>query len=115
MVMEEWVCGEGGGRREQQLMVVMRADEGIDRDNAVAAGPVLDHDGLTPSLPQPVRQQPRSYIGATAWAECQDEFHWPCWPGLVGRCRVEERRGKRDNGCQSGSGAEHKTPARLHW
>jgi len=89
--MEERVRGKGGGRREQQLMVVMRADEGIDCDNAVA-GPVLDHDRLTPSLAEPIREQPRADIGAAARTQRQDEFHRPCRPGLIGG-RAEVRKG----------------------
>jgi len=90
--MEERVGGEGGGRREQQLMIVMRADEGIDCDNAVAAGAVLDHDRLTPSLAEPIREQPRADIGAAAGTESEDEFHRPCRPGLIGG-RAEVRKG----------------------
>ena len=36
--------------------IILRADEGVDRQDAVAAGSVLDHDRLIPFLGQPVRQ-----------------------------------------------------------
>ena len=36
-------------------MVVMGGDEGVDSDKAVAAGPVVDNDGLSPALREPVR------------------------------------------------------------
>jgi hypothetical protein len=50
------VADEGGARREQQDVIILGGDEGIDRQDAVAPGPVLDHDRLVPFLGQPVRQ-----------------------------------------------------------
>jgi hypothetical protein len=50
------VADEGGARREQQDVIILGADEGVDRQDAVATGSVLDHDRLVPFLGQRVRQ-----------------------------------------------------------
>jgi hypothetical protein len=39
----------GRGRHEQQSVVVIGADEGVDCDKAVAAGAVLDDNRLAPA------------------------------------------------------------------
>ena len=58
----------------------MRADEGIDGDDAVAAGPVFDHDRLSPALAEPIGEQPRADVGAAARTEREDEFDRPRRP-----------------------------------
>ena len=65
---------ERRGRRQQQDVIVLGADEGVDGDDAVAAGPVLDDDRLAPFLGQPVGQKPPADVGAAAGAERQDEL-----------------------------------------
>ena len=50
-------------RRKQQDMIVVRADESVDGNDAVAAGPVLDDDWLSPALAKagpPNSRAPRS-------------------------------------------------------
>ena len=47
-------------------MIVMRGDEGVDGDDAVAAGPVFDDHRLAPALAEPIGQQARADIGAAA-------------------------------------------------
>ena len=69
-----------GGRRQQQDVIVLGADEGVDGDDAVAAGLVLDHDRLAPFLGQPVGQKPPADVGAAAGAERQDEADRPRRP-----------------------------------
>ena len=73
---------ERRGRRQQQDVIVLGADEGVDRDDAVAAGPVLDHHRLAPFLGQAVGQQPAADVGAAAGAERQDELDVARRPSL---------------------------------
>jgi hypothetical protein len=63
-------------------VIILRADKGGDRHDAVAAGPVLDHHRLPPFLGQPVREQPRADIGTAAGSERQDELDRPRRPVL---------------------------------
>jgi len=74
VVMQKRMCRERRGRRKQQLVIVMRADERIDGDNTLAARPVLDYHRLAPSLREPVGQQTRTDIGAAARAEVRMNF-----------------------------------------
>ena len=63
-------------------MIVVRADESVDGNDAVAAGPVLDDDWLSPALRKPVRQQPRAEIRAASRSEREDQFHRAVRPGV---------------------------------
>ncbi len=64
-------------------MVVARGYEGVDRDQAVAAGAVLDHDGMAaPACGQTVAQKTRSRISGAAGAERQDQPDIALRPGL---------------------------------
>src|SRR5215472_14491883 len=105
-------------------MIVMRGDDRIDGDDAVAAGPVLDHDRLPPTLTQPIREQARADVGAAAGTERQNEFHRPGRPSLLGRSllgrsllgrsllgRCWNGPARRGKGCQPGGGCEYETPA----
>ena len=49
LVVRIGVGGKGGGRDEQQRVVVAGAGEDVDRDDAVAAGTILDHHRLAPA------------------------------------------------------------------
>jgi len=110
------VAHEGGARREQQDVIVLGADEGVDRHDAVAAGPVLDDDRLVPFFGQPVRQQPGADIGSAARPERQHELDRPCRPGLRrarrGREQRQERRGEHDRASEA-SGTEHRSSDRT--
>src|SRR5262249_13381401 len=75
------------GRREQQRVVVGGADEGIDRDEAVAAGAVFHHDGLAPSRGETVPDEPRGDIDTGSRPEWQNESD--------GSRRIGLRRGGR--------------------
>src|SRR5580704_16754468 len=107
---------EGRGRREQQRMIVVRADECRDRHDAVAAGAVLDHDGLAPARRQPIREQPRPDIGTAAGTERHDETHGALRPRLGGRLRRRDGREGQDdrkagaNGPQRGANSAHEHP-----
>ena len=65
--------GERRGRRVEQRVVVLGADEGIDGDHGIAARTVLDHDRLLPFRGELVRDQARADVGAAAGAERHDE------------------------------------------
>ena len=84
--------GEVAGRPEQQDVIVVGGQERLDRDDAVAAGLVLDHHRLAPFLRELLGEQPRADVGAGAGAERHDEFHRPGRPVL--RLRAA-RRGMR--------------------
>jgi hypothetical protein len=85
---------ERRGRRQQQDVIVLGADEGVDGDDAVAAGAVLDHHRLAPFLGEPVRQQPAADIGAAARTERKDEFDRTVRPSLRRCVRGTKQRGQ---------------------
>jgi hypothetical protein len=88
--------------REQQHVVVVGAEERLDRHQAVAAGTVLDHDRLAPARRQPLRQQPRADIGARAGTKRHDELDCPLRPFL----RQRRHRHHRANGDKADSHQE---------
>ena len=66
LVVEIRMRRERRARRAEQDMIVVGRDERSDRDVAVAARPVLDHDRLAPKLRQLVGHQPRADVGSAA-------------------------------------------------
>src|ERR1700704_4150690 len=54
-------------------MIVIRAQERRDCNNAVSARPVLDHHGWTPAPRQFFSEQPRADVGGRARSERHDE------------------------------------------
>ena len=72
---------ERGARRIEQGVVVIGLQEGIDRQQPVGAGLVLDHDRLAPFGLQLVGHQAGGDVGGAAGSEGQDEFHRPLRPG----------------------------------
>ncbi len=94
LVVQERMRGEDRGRREQQRVIVMGADEGADPDDAVAAGTILDHHRLAPARRQPVGQQPRRDVGTAAGAQRHDEPDVALRPrlGRGRRCRGKQRK-----------------------
>ena len=60
------VRGERGGRSEEEGVIVARAEESRDGNEAVAAGAILDHNRLAPFGAELFGQQPRADIGASA-------------------------------------------------
>jgi hypothetical protein len=63
-------------------MIVVRADDGGDGDNRVAAGTVLDHNRLAPPFAQPIAEEAGTEIHPTPGAEGHDELDRPLRPGL---------------------------------
>lgn len=55
--MQQRVSGERRGRRKQQHVIVMRAQNRGDGDESIAAGTILDHDRLPPFRRKLVGQQ----------------------------------------------------------
>ena len=99
-------------RREQQHVIVVGADEGVDGDQAVAAGTVFHDHRLAPALAKTIRQQPRADIGAAARPERDDEFDWPRRP-IGRRCGGGDKQGGHssdDNGGEGGQGAKVHDP-----
>ena len=92
LAVVERMHGEVARRPEQQHVVVIGGEKRLDRDDAVAAGLVLDHHRLAPLLRELLGEQPRADVGAGARAERHDEFDRPCRPVLRMRGR---QRGKR--------------------
>ena len=73
LAVHERMGGEIAGRHVQQDVIVIRAQERRDRDDAVAAGTIFDHHRLTPALRQLFGEQPRADIGGRARSERHDE------------------------------------------
>src|SRR5262249_43137993 len=63
------VDGDGAADREHERVLVARADERHDGDDAVRAGAVLHDDGLAPALGQALGKQARGDVGRAARAE----------------------------------------------
>jgi len=83
---------ERSARREEERVIVVGGDEGLDRDQPVRTGTVLDHDRLAPARRQPVCQQPRPDVRARAGAERHDEFHRSLRPSFSPCLRRPQRR-----------------------
>jgi hypothetical protein len=77
----------GRGRNKQQRVVVVGAGESVDGDEAIAAGPILDHHRLAPFRGELVRQQPGGDVDAGGGPERQDEFDRALRVSLRGRRR----------------------------
>jgi hypothetical protein len=82
---------EVAGRREQEGVVVVGAEKRLDRDEAVAARPVLDHHRLAPYCRQLLGEQSATDIGAGTWSERYDKSDWSRRPILL----RPGRRGRR--------------------
>ncbi len=89
--MQERMRGERRSRAEQQDVVVMGADEGVDGDEAVAARAVFHDNRLAPFRGELLSDQPRRRCRPRNRAERQHEFHRTLRPGLG-------RRGLRRGG-----------------
>ena len=77
LVVEVGMGGEGADRRDQQDVIVVRAEEAGDGEHAVAAGFVLDDDRLTPLGRQFIGEQTRPDIDAAAGPKRDDQAHRP--------------------------------------
>ena len=91
-------------------MIVVRADEGVDGDEPVAAGPVVDDHRLAPALAEPVGQQPGADIGAAAGAERDDELAPAASATLIrgAKALCAHRRERRDRAERDGEEAAHR-------
>ena len=76
-------------------MIVIRVQNRADGDDAVAPGPVLDHDWLISALRQPVGEQAHADIGPAPATEGQEHPHRPLRP--VFRARPGRPHGVRGN------------------
>jgi len=76
---------EDRGRAEEQHVIVACADKSIQRDQAIAAGAVLDDDRLAPTRAQPIGEQSRGNVGRAGGAEWQNETNRACRVGGLGR------------------------------
>ncbi len=92
LLVLERMDDEVAARSPQEGVVVVGGEHGLDRDDAVAAGPVIDHDRLAPFLLEPFLDQPRADVGAGAGAEGNDEADRPLRP-LSLRLRRQRRAG----------------------
>ena len=98
LAVVERMHGEIAGRPEQQHVIVVGGQERLDRDDAVAAGLVLDHHRLAPLLRELLGEQPRADVGAGARPERHDEFDRPRRPALRLRRGRDERRAQQGDG-----------------
>ena len=64
-------------------MVVMCADEGVERDKAVAARTILYHHRLAPTRGQTIGKQTGCGIAGAGSAERQDKAHRSRWKRLL--------------------------------
>jgi hypothetical protein len=84
-------------------VIVIGADEGADRDEAVAARAVLDDHRLVPALGQSIGDEPRADVDAAARPQRHDELDRALRPCLRGRrlCREEERSEQAEGECET--------------
>ena len=112
LVVQQRMRGEGRGRREQQDMVVMRADHRRDGDDRIAARLVLDHHRLAPFGRQLVGKYARGDVDAGAWSKRNDEPHRPRRPR--GGLRERWRRAREQGGKRTKDQSEDRTPRGEH-
>jgi hypothetical protein len=89
-------------------VIVLGGDHRADRNEPIAAGTVLNHHGLAPTLAQAVGEQSGSDIDAAAGPECHQELHGALRPGL------RRRRRRRDNERKRGRQDENATQLMAH-
>jgi hypothetical protein len=98
--VQERIEGDHAGEREQEGMVVARAEKGADGGNAVGALAVLHHDGLAPAFAQPFGDEAPCQIRTAAGRQWNDEPHGLFRPGLErrlgGRLRQRRTGGERE-------------------
>jgi len=63
-------------------MIVVGADYGRYGDNGVATRTVLDNNWLAPTFTQPIAEETRAEIYATARPKGHNELDGPLWPSL---------------------------------
>ncbi len=97
------VRGERRTRRCQQDVIVIGGHDRVDRDHRVAAGTVLDHDRLAPTLGEPVGQQPGADVDAAARSKRDDELDRPGRPLLL---RGRRRDGRGNGGKRAGGNSQ---------
>src|SRR5580704_113245 len=90
-------------------MIVVRADKGIDGDEAVAAGAVIDDHRLSPALSEAIRQEPRAEVRAATGAERQDQSDRTGRPG-----RLRRRLGCGGKGGESHGEGQQVTARQSH-
>ena len=73
---------EVAARTPQEGVIIVGGQHGLDRDDAVASGPVVDHDRLAPARRQLFLDQACSNVGAGARTEWNDESDRALWPSL---------------------------------
>ena len=78
---------------EQRVAVGRRPHDRFGGDIAGAPRPVVDDDGLTETLRQPLADQTREHVTGAAGREADHDAHRPRWIGL--RPRSERHRRKR--------------------
>jgi hypothetical protein len=99
LVQAVGMADEVRSRSPQQHVIILRRDDCIDGNHAIAAGLVLDDHRLAPHLRQPVGIEARADVGAGTRPERQDHAHRFLRPGL-GVCKCADR-GDRESGCKT--------------
>ena len=97
---------ERGGRRHQQHVVVLGADEGRDGDEPSPPGLFSTTTDWPQRADSLSRDQPRADVDAGAGAERQDELHRPLRPAgcaLAAAERGQRQRRQRDGRAEPGS------------
>src|SRR5262249_3906976 len=74
LLVEVRVDDEVAARSPQERVIVVGGQPGLDRDDAVTAGPVVDHDRLAPARRQLLLDQAGADIGTGAGPERYDEL-----------------------------------------
>ena len=110
LVVEVGMGGERAHRRHQQSVIVVRAEETGDGDDAVAAGAVLDDDRLVPHRRELVGEQAGADVDAAAGPERDDEMHRSRRPGVGGEAGLCRQTGDGERGCeQQGAAARNES------
>src|SRR5215472_2492656 len=81
---------EGRSRAKEQCVIVVRAEKGIERNQAIAARAILDHDWLAPARAQSISKQSCRYVRRAGGTERQDE---PNRAGRISLLRIGKARG----------------------
>jgi hypothetical protein len=88
---------ESGGRAEEQCVIVVCAEKGIERHQAIAARAILDHDRLAPVCAQSISKQSCCYVRRAGGAKWQNETDRAGGIGLLRRRAAEYARYRREN------------------
>ena len=108
--MEQRNHRDDARKREQQGVAVVCVKQGLDCENAVRAGPIVDNYRFPPTLREPLREQTSGEVDGASRGAGGDKAYGAFGPRSrrCGSVQMDRRDGQRDrsrDGAQSDASA----------